>query len=278
MAVVPYGPASQTPVPEPGQRVINGNIKLAELQNALQLLLNETEPTMYVCPDATLLSDADNSTFMQQALLQAEQMQTFVCLFDVIGGLDPDPILYTQDITNFRNNVGNSGLKYGVAYYPYVGTTIMQSGEIDFTNLFGGDVKQLLPLVSPPSAPNRAAEQIIVMMQQEPSPKTNSQLNTDLTNASPTYKQILNSVTTYANILPPSGAMAGVYTGNDNTLGVWNSPANTGIVGAVSLPIRLSDTEQQTLNIDAVSGKSINAIRFFNGQGILIWGELARRK
>jgi len=43
-------------------------------------------------------------------------------------------------------------------------------------------------------------------------------------------------------------------------------------VGAVKLPIRLSDSQQGGLNIDAVSGKSINAIRFFNGQGILIWG------
>jgi phage tail sheath protein FI len=66
--------------------------------------------------------------------------------------------------------------------------------------------------------------------------------------------------------------MAGVYTVNDNMRGVWNAPANTGIVGAAKLPIRLSDTQQANLNIDAVSGKSINAIRFFNGQGILIWG------
>ncbi|MCF5636092.1 phage tail sheath family protein, partial [Pseudomonas syringae] len=68
------------------------------------------------------------------------------------------------------------------------------------------------------------------------------------------------------------GAIAGVYTVNDNSNGVWGAPANVGIVGAVSLPIRLSDKQQEPLNIDALSGKSVNAIRFFNGQGILIWG------
>jgi uncharacterized protein len=54
--------------------------------------------------------------------------------------------------------------------------------------------------------------------------------------------------------------------------GVWNTPANTSIVGAVSLPIKLNDSQQEDLIIDAVSGKSVNAIRFFNGLGILVWG------
>jgi len=66
--------------------------------------------------------------------------------------------------------------------------------------------------------------------------------------------------------------MAGVITTTDNEVGVWEAPANTSIVGAASLPIQLSETQQGNLNMDAVSGKSINAIRFFNGIGILIWG------
>ncbi|WP_342649567.1 phage tail sheath C-terminal domain-containing protein [Pseudomonas sp. REB1044] len=70
----------------------------------------------------------------------------------------------------------------------------------------------------------------------------------------------------------PSGAMAGVYAANDNLEGVWSAPANRGIVGAVSLPIQLSDAQQDGLNIDADSGKSVNAIRSFKGAGILIWG------
>jgi phage tail sheath protein FI len=58
----------------------------------------------------------------------------------------------------------------------------------------------------------------------------------------------------------------------DNQEGVWQAPANTSIVGVASLPIRLSDSQQANLNVDAISGKSINAIRFFNGIGILVWG------
>jgi len=103
-------------------------------------------------------------------------------------------------------------------------------------------------------------------------PLTVKQYNSSLSNASKVYSTILKHIITDANILPPSGAMAGVITTIDNSDGVWEAPANTSIVGAVSLPIKLSESQQANLNIDAVSGKSINAIRFFNGIGILIWG------
>ena len=73
-------------------------------------------------------------------------------------------------------------------------------------------------------------------------------------------------------MLPPSGGIAGVITVKDNEVGPWQAPANTSIVGAANLPIKLSSSQQENLNVDAVSGKSINAIRFFNGLGILIWG------
>jgi len=100
---------------------------------------------------------------------------------------------------------------------------------------------------------------------------TQSQLNESLLNASTDYDQIINHVLSEANVLPPSGAMAGIYTVNDNNNGVWHAPANTSIVGASRLPIHLTDAQQADLNIE-VSGKSVNAIRFFNGQGILVWG------
>lgn len=273
VAVGSYGPASGKPVTDPAVSVVNPNVQLTDLQRGLALLTKEPEPTMYICPEATLLSLDDNTTLMETMLLQAETMQTAVCIFDVIGGANPDPILYTNDIQNFRNSTGSAGLNYGISYYPFIGTTIMQSTDIDFTNLFGGDTKQLSAILNPPSAPNPVAAQILGMIQTPPAkPLSNSQLQAALLVASPVYGQIINHVLTEANILPPSGAMAGVYAVNDQEAGVWNSPANTSIVGAVSLPIRLSDSDQENLNIDAVSGKSINAIRFFNGQGILIWG------
>ncbi|CAM4138676.1 phage tail sheath family protein [Pseudoalteromonas byunsanensis] len=271
VSVGTYGPSSGKPGTV-GAQIVNPNVKLSDLKSGLDLLQYEQEPTIYICPEATLLSVADNGTLMQEMLLQAGEMQTAVCMFDIIGGNTPDPITYTNDIETFRNNTGSNSLNYGVAYYPFIGTTVMQSSEINYTNLFGGDVKQLEPLLNPPSAPNPTASKIISMIEADDGSMTTSQLNAALLNASQTYVQIVNHVLTDANLLPPSGGMAGVYTVNDNVKGVWGAPANTSIVGASSLPIRLNDTQQAGLNVDAVSGKSVNAIRFFNGQGILVWG------
>lgn len=35
---------------------------------------------------------------------------------------------------------------------------------------------------------------------------------------------------------------------------------------------QLTNEDQENLNVDAVSGKSVNVIRFFTGKGILVWG------
>lgn len=271
VAVGTYGETSGKPT-APGTQIINPNVKLSDLQRGLQLLLNQPEPTMYICPEATLLSTEENGTLMQSMLLQNSTMQTSISIFDIIGGTDPDPVLYTNDIATFRANTGTNGLGFGTAYYPFIGTTIMQDGDIDYTNLFGGDITQLATIINPSSNPSTSVAAIIANIQNPSSGLTATQNHDALMNASQSYAQIINNVLSIANILPPGGAMAGVITLVDNNTGPWQAPANTSIVGVASLPINLSDAQQASLNVDAVSGKSINAIRNFNGLGILVWG------
>ena len=267
VSVGTYGAPSGKPI-TPGDQVVNQNVQLNNLLSGIALLKNETEPTMYICPEATLLSVAENGTLMQAMLLQNEEMQTAMSIFDVIGGGTPDPILYPQDIETFRDQTGSTGLSYGAAYYPFVGTTIMQQTDIDYTNLFGGDIKQLEPLINTAENPN---ENIAILLEQIGT-LTPTQVNNALINTSKTYAAIMKHVLTNVNMMPPSGGMAGVITSTDNQESVWKAPANTSMVGVASLPINLSDSQQGGLNIDAVTGKSINAIRHFNGLGILIWG------
>lgn len=270
VSVGSYGVPSKKPI-LPGDQIVNANVQLNDLLNGLALLKHESEPTMYICPEATLLNVENNGTLMQEMLLQCTEMQTVVAIFDVPGGKNPDPILYTKDIETFRNNTGSLGLCYGTAYYPFIGTTVMQNQDIDFTNLFGGDIKQLAHILNPADNPNPGVASIISSIESG-SGMTVTQHNNALINASKTYAAIIEHVLRDASILPPSGAMAGIITSVDNQEGVWQAPANNSIVGVSWLPIQLSDSQQTNLIIDAVSGKSINAIRFFNGIGILVWG------
>ncbi len=272
VSVGSYGSPSGKPI-SLGDQLVNPNVKLNDLLHGVGLLKKETEPTMYICPEATLLSVSNNGTLMESMLLQNSQMLTAISIFDVIGGNQPDPINYIKDIETFRSNAGTNGLNFGTAYYPFVGTSIMQTNDIDYTNLFGGNIKELEPLLNPISNPNSAAATILSNIETPPNkPLTVSQYNNSLILASKTYKTIINHILSDVNMLPPSGGMAGIIATTDHTEGVWKTPANTSMVGVTSLPINLSSNQQADLNVDAVSGKSINAIRSFKGVGILIWG------
>jgi phage tail sheath protein FI len=67
--------------------------------------------------------------------------------------------------------------------------------------------------------------------------------------------------------VPPSGAMAGIWSRNDDTRGVHKAPANEVVRGAISLEINITKSEHDLLN-----PHGINCIRAFPGRGIRVWG------
>lgn len=74
------------------------------------------------------------------------------------------------------------------------------------------------------------------------------------------------------SILPPSGAVAGVYAKTDRERGVWKAPANVSLSSVVGPTVMIDNITQDGLNVDTEAGKSINAIRAFSGKGTLVWG------
>ncbi len=87
------------------------------------------------------------------------------------------------------------------------------------------------------------------------------------------YQNILNSVNAVNRVVvPPSALIAGVYAKIDRDYGVWKAPANLSLQGVIKPSVQISDANQEHLNVDATSGKSINAIREFAGKGTVVWG------
>jgi len=94
----------------------------------------------------------------------------------------------------------------------------------------------------------------------------------DLGTGSVLYTKIKDELKKYTVELPPSGAMAGIYTRVDFNKGVWKAPANETVLAITGPSIAISAREQENLNVDPNTGKSINVIRNFPGYGTLVWG------
>lgn len=406
------------------------------------------KPTIILTPDSLLLSSQDYFTVQEQVLMQCGELKDRVALIDVYNGYKG---LESDVINNFRNNIGNNFLSYGIAYYPFLETTIVETGDINYANVdqkegldlasifigesaleglknittdiasvanlvvtpsmnfknvltelpgatahpgtteypswsvafnaFGpGDnpaqilqfqlrvvytmalvlyelgnnktvanpaititdnnlinavqkmtikgsyiISQILSIYpydqnftsgklnvltdanlakigitkTPPSIPSpyKDATSIPLTEGEEFNIASNkikfvfttlnkaisqvsttansllSQYNGILENNNSDYKTLMTALAKRAGILPPSAAMAGVYSLIDNSEGVWISPANRNINSVVAPTVQINDDQQASLNVDALAGKSINAIRSFYGRGpAIIWG------
>lgn len=86
------------------------------------------------------------------------------------------------------------------------------------------------------------------------------------------YNEILAAINGYRVTLNPSGAMAGIYARVDSIRGVWQAPANVGVRNVIGPAVLVTNQQQGELNVDSLSGKSINVIRNFTGRGTLVWG------
>jgi len=68
-------------------------------------------------------------------------------------------------------------------------------------------------------------------------------------------------------LVPPSGAVAGIFARNDNDNGVWKSPANEVVNGALRFERPISFGEAEVLN-----PRGVNCLRTFPGRGHRVFG------
>ncbi|HET7535755.1 MAG TPA: phage tail sheath C-terminal domain-containing protein, partial [Candidatus Didemnitutus sp.] len=269
VSVGDYG-APRGQIKAPADPLVNPNVEADKLTKGVDALEREDEPTMIVIPDATLLEAEDHAALCQHVLMQCQALGSRVGILDIVGGDDPDPLQWKNDITAFRTAVGQTGLNYGISYYPFLKTSVMQETDINFKNLGGG--KGLSATL--PGASVEPLKTLLANADKPPGPGVPSAQQTEnaLTTVSPVYKQLRKALREKVNILPPSGAMAGAYTLIDNERGVWHAPANISLASVVDTTVKINDSEQGGLNVDATTGKSVNVIRLFLGRGVVVWG------
>jgi uncharacterized protein len=226
-----------------GNYSVNSLIRAADLKKGLKAIESAEEVTLVVFPDAIHIKTAAAYYGIHKEAMQlcANRKDKFIIL-DVWMAANTA----TDSISALRNyDFGTTDvLRYAAVYYPSLFT--LQTYAFDDVavkikakggSLFNGTLAQLL--------------------------------TTNLT----AYQLAKKAIEQLQFVMPAAPAVAGVYAQIDNTRGVWKAPANINIALVASPFKAITDEEQEGLNVNAATGKSINAIRSFTGRGnAIIWG------
>lgn len=252
------------------------------LRAGVDTLLQEMEPTLLVVPEAMLL-DPDDCHALQQHMLAhcGLQMKNRFAILDIHHGAAP---LQDGPVAAFRAGIGNTSLDFGAAYYPWLQTTIVTLDDLNFTHIgqsqWGALQDWLLQSLDTQGKQQQQQQQQLADLfgQMAVTPPSAideashiASIDRSLRAMCPLYERLLLAMQARLNLLPPAAAMAGVYTMVDNTRGVWKAPANVGLMSVRSPAVNITHDEQEDLNVSP-TGKAVNAIRSFEGEGTLVWG------
>ena len=226
-------------------------ISNSEMQDGLNLLEKEDVPTLILFPDAASPKNINEPyDLFNSALDQCAAGNDRFLICDVKeSDTEINPVW--EAAFAFRYGIGSNNLMFGAAYYPDLITTLgyhYDESEINIT--LNGNSNWVLRNNSDPDK---------------------SLYHTENGKYRDAYNRIKSKIESVRLVLPPSGAIAGIYARVDRSRGVWKAPANVSL-NRVSAPnVNIDHNEQQDLNVTQ-SGKSINAIREFKERGVMVWG------
>ena len=269
----------------------DSDITIQPLRDGLAEAAKVNEVTLLLIPDAMALGSEQYHGLMNEALNQCFTLQDRFTIMDIqhVTGTANE---INSSVDGFRDaaNLGSNIdlLKYGAAYFPDLDTALschyddegvniiytvdgVVQTDIDETtdltsigNIHLGMIKNppvdIKPAVRDGLHLKRTAE-----IELPPGPAEVSG-NKEL------YNQIKLELSKLTVKMPPSTAVAGIYAAVDSSRGVWKAPANVSVAYTKAATIAISNDAQTSMNVDPVSGKSVNAIRYFTGKGVLVWG------
>ncbi|MBR4585750.1 MAG: phage tail sheath family protein [Bacteroidales bacterium] len=245
------------------------NASATAYKTAIDELEKIGEVTLLVFPDAaTLLASSALADVQQYALQHCHDLGGRFTILDLSPVVkkpktEKDPEMTLKDLTSvvdqFRTGIGTNYLCYGAAYYPFLKTSyekeIKVSVVLEALGAKEGKDTELNKAYSLLNSTDPEKDLKVAALL----PKIDK------------YAEKLAELQEAASIVPPSGAIAGLYAATDSRAGVWQAPANISIASVCGLTELISDAQQDKMNV-ADNGKSVNAIRFFKGKGYLVWG------
>ena len=228
------------------------------LADGLAALDPEQEPDLVVVPDAIALPADEHAALAGRVLAFAAATRRFAVL-DARGGLAP---LGEMELAAARATFGTAALDHGAAYYPFLRTRwapVVSEDEANGTS----NVRVRLVRAS------GAERDVDLLALRIGSPPTDGDPLPPLPAA---YEAARSAIAARRLVVPPSGAMAGVYAAIDLARGVWRPPAGVALEAVEAPAVAVDDALQERLGRDPSGGLSINALRAFAGRGTLVWG------
>lgn len=252
------------------------------ITDALDLLVKEQEPTLIVAPEAINFRQDECANIQTAILAHCGQVtQNRFAILDIWNGIDLSN--QGKSVEDFREKIGSNHLAYCASYFPWLNTSVITDKYLSMDNLdwdlfnlanksdtnWPDTIKTVIRKYDDKIEREKAGTD--EKKKKENIDKLKAELHAILAQNWGVYKNILAAIKARMNLLPPSGAMAGIYTMVDNSRGVWKAPANLSINNVVAPTCNLTNAEQENLNVP-LTGKAVNAIRTFIGEGIKIWG------
>ncbi|WP_448205608.1 phage tail sheath family protein [Azospirillum sp. sgz302134] len=257
---------------------------------------------------ADSIDTADYEKVVREMIDQAARLQNRVAILDLPAALDPKTWTKTG-LVNAREafykavEVSSGDLSYAVAYAPALNVSVLGPNDVTYKNLCNtvkhGDesptaiaallISHAKHEYSPDKIDKELEDKINTYFSETPkkdgeSNNNNNHNNDDgkkkediksqnnyLINALPLMRRILEILLAKLNVAPPSGVMAGLWTMNDTTRGVWNAPANMAPACVIGPKVVLNDSDQSDYNVP-LNGKAICLLRSFPGRGTVVWG------
>ena len=255
------------------------------LVDGLAVIQEQVGPTMLVVPEAVLLDRSGLKSVATKMLDQCGLLQDRVALLDVYDSLGvTDQLSLDKVIGQFRTDIGDKFLNYGMAYFPFLDTSLVSASDINYTNIADSSFTTFRDILKwqndnlyKTANPGRHALVLADITAIEPTdppandPTKVTRLDQNLVAALPILGEIEQDIALIVDVVPPSPAMAGVYTFTDGSKGVWNAPANLSLTSVDKPTYKLNGDQQGDLNVP-VSGKAVNAIREFPNRGSVVWG------
>ncbi|MEG0518883.1 MAG: phage tail sheath subtilisin-like domain-containing protein [Bacteroidales bacterium] len=251
----------------------SGTLNYNKVGTALTALEKIQEVTLIIVPEAV---ESDTCANIQQLMLKhCGEMENRFAILDVSSKYSGNEPLNTR-LETFRESIGNSYMSYGAAYFPWLNTSIL--GNKDLTGEMFSWSDSANSYIIKFSQSDSMLQNImdlfrtkVITAEKDNVAKIKNDLHKVLDSGSVIYRQAMKAVLKYMNLLPPSAAMAGIYTMVDNSRGVWKAPANVTLNYVTGTAEDICDYQQENFNAP-INGKSINVIRFFSGEGVKVWG------